>query len=64
MKMNSIKWNREMAERCIRRATQSKDAKTADVSTKNASPERKVYESAGDDHWEEFRNAMDKLLKG
>lgn len=69
MKMNSIKWNREMAERCFRRASQSKDAKAEYESTEYenmeyASTERKASEPAEGDHWDEFRKAMDQLLKG
>lgn len=58
MRTNTIKWDKEMAVRCIRRASRNKDAGAVRSSAMRSAP------GAQSDHWEEFRKAMDQLLKG
>jgi len=58
VKTNTIKWDKEMAERCIRRASRYEDAEAVRSNAARSVP------VAQRDHWEDFRKAMDQLLKG
>lgn len=61
MEMDIIKWDMEMAQRCIRRAAREEENRDAPRSM-----QRKTQTSETDkaDYWDEFRREMDDLLKG
>jgi hypothetical protein len=61
MEMDVIKWDMEMARRCMRRATQERENRTALGSMQRNA---QAPEAAEADYWDEFRKEMDKLLKG
>jgi len=61
MEMDIIKWDMEMARRCIRRVSREKENRTALRSLQGDTQTPKTAEA---DYWDEFRKEIDKFLKG